>query len=756
MMTVMICFLFGYTYTAHGFLHLGHQLNVDVKNLKLLMNSVHNDHWNIAYRYSDECTPEDRPDPKECEELITFALNTWLQPLRDINTKEPIVNKFHYQLHEDMHGDDQRRPELVDLDLRVTFYCRNKGGLRSGAQASHLAPDIYFDNGIHLDDQLLISIMIHEIGHAFGLGDTYIGRNEQEPSQSTGGLPDLVGTQPASIMGMHLWAHTPDYISQDDKNCIIWLYKVIHEGLPDTDCYFPDYEFEEEPPGCVPKHPLLFELKQGYVEYAKWILNADKNIDINAQDSSGNTALHYAVQIGNAQLMTLLLTHEDLIIHIRNKMGETPLELARELGSQAILNMLLNHPNTVDIPGPTVTILTPSAGQTYDHGTPTITGNFSGAAVPISLNLTLNGAVINAEVSDTGFTHTLADALDDGEYTLVAEVTDANGNTAEATVTFAVIVPTDDPTQIVVDWVDLETHDLSLLSSIKSRDSTTQTAIIFVNESEYEITYYWVGFAGDETRYGSVPAGTTYSQTTYAGHVWLIKDHRGRNLAIFEAKEENGRVTINNKSVPMLLTEDINKDGVVDILDLDLVSANFLQTGENIADVNNDGTVNIVDLTLVAAAFGQTSSGAPDISTAIPENLSAEKIEEWLREARSLNLPDAKFQRGILVLKQLLKMSAPKQTVLLPNYPNPFNPETWIPYQLANPADVSITIYTSDGKLVRKLDIGHQQIGLYQNRSKAAYWDGKNEIGEPVASNVYFYTLTAGNFSATRKMLILK
>ena len=189
MMTVMICFLFGYTYTAHGFLHLGHQLNVDVKNLKLLMNSVHNDHWNIAYRYSDECTPEERPDPKECEELITFALNTWLQPLRDINTKEPIVNRFQYQLHEDMYGDDRRRPELADLDLRVTFYCRNKG--RSVALIAFRAPDIYFDNGIHLDDQLLISAMIHEIGHAFGLGDTYLGRAETEPSQSTGGLPDI-------------------------------------------------------------------------------------------------------------------------------------------------------------------------------------------------------------------------------------------------------------------------------------------------------------------------------------------------------------------------------------------------------------------------------------------------------------------------------------------------------------------------------------------------------------------------------------
>ena len=98
----------------------------------------------------------------------------------------------------------------------------------------------------------------------------------------------------------------------------------------------------------------------------------------------------------------------------------------------------------------------------------------------------------------------------------------------------------------------------------------------------------------------------------------------------------------------------------------------------------------------------------------------------------------------------------PKETALLANYPNPFNPETWIPYQLATPTDVSITIYAADGKLVRRLELGHQPVGIYESRSRAAYWDGRNALGEPVASGVYFYTLTAGEFTATRKMLIRK
>ena len=98
----------------------------------------------------------------------------------------------------------------------------------------------------------------------------------------------------------------------------------------------------------------------------------------------------------------------------------------------------------------------------------------------------------------------------------------------------------------------------------------------------------------------------------------------------------------------------------------------------------------------------------------------------------------------------------PTETVLLANYPNPFNPETWIPYQLSEAADVTVSIYAADGRVVRTLAFGHQDAGLYHTRSRAAYWDGKNGLGEPVASGVYFYTLTAGDFAATRKMLIVK
>ena len=95
-------------------------------------------------------------------------------------------------------------------------------------------------------------------------------------------------------------------------------------------------------------------------------------------------------------------------------------------------------------------------------------------------------------------------------------------------------------------------------------------------------------------------------------------------------------------------------------------------------------------------------------------------------------------------------------TALLPNYPNPFNPETWIPYQLAEPAEVTLNIYAVDGKLIRTLALGHQTAGAYHTKARAAYWDGRNSVGERVASGIYFYTITAGEFTATQKMLIRK
>ena len=119
-----------------------------------------------------------------------------------------------------------------------------------------------------------------------------------------------------------------------------------------------------------------------------------------------------------------------------------------------------------------------------------------------------------------------------------------------------------------------------------------------------------------------------------------------------------------------------------------------------------------------------------------------------------VTVDDVKNSR--IELEELVAYEIPAETELLRNYPNPFNPETWIPYHLSEDADVSLTIYDATGILVRTIDLGHQIAAKYDTRAKAIYWDGRNRFGEQVASGIYFYSLSAGDFSATRKMVILK
>ena len=203
-----------------------------------------------------------------------------------------------------------------------------------------------------------------------------------------------------------------------------------------------------------------------------------------------------------------------------------------------------------------------------------------------------------------------------------------------------------------------------------------------------------------------------------------------------------------------LLTGDVNRDGVVNILDLLRVAR---QLGQRVGagspvDVNGDGIVNIFDLTLVAQGIG--GAAAPAVATG---RADAVTVETWIALARLEDDGSIAFRQGIANLQNLLaSLIVPQETALLANYPNPFNPETWIPYQLATPAEVTLTIYDMNGEVVRRLEIGHQVAGIYQSRSRALYWDGRNGHGESVASGLYFYTLRAGDYTGTRKMLIRK
>ena len=203
---------------------------------------------------------------------------------------------------------------------------------------------------------------------------------------------------------------------------------------------------------------------------------------------------------------------------------------------------------------------------------------------------------------------------------------------------------------------------------------------------------------------------------------------------------------------------DINEDGRINAADLLLVVTAFMvDTPTNPrTDVNGDGAVTVADLLVVIENLDDPVSAAAPTIMETGTRLDVAKLEAQLNILHAENNGSLKYQWAIAFLQNLLSVSRSDETRLLANYPNPFNPETWIPYQLAKPAEVRVSIYSTDGKLVQTLVLGDLPTGVYQSRSRAAYWDGKNEVGESVASGVYLYTLEAGDFTATRKMLILK
>jgi hypothetical protein len=213
-----------------------------------------------------------------------------------------------------------------------------------------------------------------------------------------------------------------------------------------------------------------------------------------------------------------------------------------------------------------------------------------------------------------------------------------------------------------------------------------------------------VTLAADSTRSGGVTgtgviATLTFRAMAVGGAAVELQDVAFTNAAGEDISPEL-------RGSELLVTEfsvwDANEDGFIDISD-------FIQIQEErgaVADVNGDGIVNILDI-IAASGEAQTSPASVEYDA-----------------------------MGF-------------------NYPNPFNPDTWIPYQLTRGADVVISIYNATGQLVKTLNLGYKNAGRYATRAAAAYWDGTNEAGQRVASGIYYYRLTAGHFSAVRKMVVL-
>ena len=206
---------------------------------------------------------------------------------------------------------------------------------------------------------------------------------------------------------------------------------------------------------------------------------------------------------------------------------------------------------------------------------------------------------------------------------------------------------------------------------------------------------------------------------------------------------------------------DVNGDGSVNIFDLILVAQNFgKQSLPNPrVDVKKDGVVNIFDLILVAQHFGETANIAAPTMLAKELTFTTQQkrsIQSAIVELKDMLARSDTEELVFNLLQAILPERLPEQTQLLPNYPNPFNPETWLPFELSQDSKVSVTIYNVAGTPVRAISMGYLQAGRYVSQSRAIYWDGKTDTSERVASGTYFYTLKTQDYTSTQKMIILK
>ncbi len=171
---------------------------------------------------------------------------------------------------------------------------------------------------------------------------------------------------------------------------------------------------------------------------------------------------------------------------------------------------------------------------------------------------------------------------------------------------------------------------------------------------------------------------------------------------------------------------DVNMDGAVDLLDIEIIGSNLGKSATPELDINRDDAIDALDLALVGLHFRERYGQSGEILVAATP-LSMETLALF-------NMPYYAFQ----------------------NYPNPCNPGTWIPFMLASGGEVAVTIYSTNGQLIRRLELGYRDPGVYISKNRAVYWDGSNEFGEKVVSGVYFYHLRSGHFSAIRKISVTR
>ena len=292
------------------FVTLVQSLGEDVKPYSLL-HKAHNAALTIRYGFAPECNG--KYTSKQVEGDITKIMNLWLQPLRDWperSTSDAIVASFSY-----LQG--------TASDKHDPFELGRKYRTLSGAEGSELDITFYCERGrsfmifgitplqIHLYEEAAekysLLTLTHEIGHVFGLNDTYVeyentnsgrrfeAKGQLRYNQSDCGSQEMIGCQPLSIMNVDAWLvedHNNPHLGEDDIAGIRWLYRYLVTG--DVACP-QGFIYEMTTGGCIPEDPLDFAMKQGDIDNAIELLS-ERGLSINAHDEKGNTVLHYAAQ----------------------------------------------------------------------------------------------------------------------------------------------------------------------------------------------------------------------------------------------------------------------------------------------------------------------------------------------------------------------------------------------------------------------------------------------------------------------------
>ncbi len=537
-----------------------------VNGENVLIKRVHEEHWDIFYQFYADC-----PDSRKTEEnyrtlreKLEEGIRIWLAPLREI-TDRPIVDKFVFHKSKETNHLLTESGLQVEYEIYAVFSCKqgrssadrqNRGVAMREKTNGKKSP--VFGNLPYSDITLL-----HELGHAFDLADTYVDNPSFSPPNA-GTYFRTIGNQPKSVMSGS-YCSRQGGLCLDDKRAIQWLYRYHWEGLDPTDCP-PEFVYEEltwrglTVGGCVYRQPLIIELRQKHLDRAKKLLENAKNLKINDQDEHGLTALHYVAllhpefDIGNIRLtLFAVLKHPDVDINITNKWGNTPLHTAAWLGNLGMVSSLL-FVNTERIREGIMLNAKNDYGVTALHYAAKLDRK-------ICVEVLLMRTDIDLNIKESRFGNTpLHEAVKNGRtevVTMLLAHQDINPNLRNAA-GFT-------PLQLAMQG-----------GAVSDADS----------DAGFQADYpeFWSSLSEEDKQHMSPRLSPAALQQAHAEIAALLRAHPG--IILPDASDVNG-------------------DGIVNILDLVKVSNAFGQRGQIPEDVNGDGVVNVQDLVWVSGAFGQ-------------------------------------------------------------------------------------------------------------------------------------------------------